>query len=158
MKEDWEIEAEEYASLEHAVTIAFKAHFGQKRDDGTHYIFHPLAVMNSIPNDNIKAKTVAILHDILEDTTAVNSNYLSARFDPEIVKAIKLLTRIEAGPYASIPYEHYINNLKDNKLARIVKIADLKHNLSTIDNIKDPIKRIKLHDRYKAALGILNHD
>jgi len=50
-----------------ASKIAYRAHYGQFRRGGTiPYIIHPLRVANSF-KDDIK-KTIAILHDVVEDT------------------------------------------------------------------------------------------
>lgn len=49
-----------------AFIIAFKAHRGQKDKAGKPYILHPVYV--AMHTKGIKRKTVALLHDIVEDT------------------------------------------------------------------------------------------
>jgi (p)ppGpp synthase/HD superfamily hydrolase len=52
--------------LERAIQIAVKAHSGVKDRGGKPYILHPLNVMMRVNTQ--KEKTVAILHDVVEDT------------------------------------------------------------------------------------------
>ncbi len=143
-------EEQKYKELQLAVTIAFRAHEGLMREDGTHYIFHVLAVMYNVPNDNIDAKIVAALHDVLEESPDL-TDYIYTNFRPHIAEAVNKLTR-----NSITPYEEYINGLKDNPLAKIVKIADLRHNSDTLYHIKDPMRRQRLHDRYSHALWVLS--
>ena len=51
---------------ERAVEIATAAHEGQSRWGGEPYITHPLAVAKSFGMG--RAKVVAVLHDVIEDT------------------------------------------------------------------------------------------
>ncbi len=55
------------ASIEKALQIAAQAHEGQKDKDGQPYILHPLRVMNAVEDKT--AKIVAVLHDVIEDTS-----------------------------------------------------------------------------------------
>ena len=54
------------STLEKAIELAANYHAGQTDRGGTPYILHLLAVMMAV--DGIEAKTIAVLHDILEDT------------------------------------------------------------------------------------------
>jgi (p)ppGpp synthase/HD superfamily hydrolase len=93
-----------------------------------------------------EAKTVAYLHDTLEDT-AVPGAFIFALFPMNIAEAVYLLTRI-----ARETYEEYIDTLiaKGNTLALRVKLADLSDNLSTIDDIP-ATRREELRLRYTRA-------
>ncbi len=135
--------------FEKAFKFAEEKHKGQKRLDGTDYIEHPIIVSTlavEIMTDYIAS--VAVLHDVLEDTNTTEDE-LVKEFGPHIAYAVILLTK------KSFSYEETIQLIKTNEVARIVKIADLKHNLSTIDNIKNPEKRERLKTRYEQALKVL---
>ena len=55
------------ATIEKALQIAAQAHEGQKDKEGQPYILHPLRVMSRVEGE--EAQIVAILHDVVEDTT-----------------------------------------------------------------------------------------
>jgi len=108
--------------LEKAIQIAVNAHFGQKDKAGSPYILHPLRVMNSV--DETDAKIVAILHDVVEDTTITFDELIEAGIPKHLVITLRLLTHKE-----NVSYEDYIVRLSENQLAVKVKLADLKDNM-----------------------------
>lgn len=134
--------------LNKAIVIAVQAHQGQLDKGKLPYINHPLFVMNNV--SSTKEKIVAVLHDVLEDTTVTSEYLRSQGFDNEIVEALELLKH-----QRGVPYLDYINNLKGNKLASNVKIVDLNHNLdmSRLESISE--KDIKRKEKYLKALEIL---
>jgi len=136
-----------------ALKFAYDKHKGQKREDGESYITHPIEVsLKYLPvYYNWKTRIVAILHDTLEDTDTTMPE-LERKFGEEIMNSVSLLSNRKTEPY-----EEYIRRIKvcGDKEDIAVKIADLKHNLSTIDNIKDESRRKKLKDRYEKALKVL---
>lgn len=136
-----------------AIKFAQEKHKGQFREDGSEYIEHPI-VASGMAVDMVLELTacVAVLHDVLEDIDTTEEE-LVEQFGPRIAYIVSLLTRQEG-----FSYEEYIQSIltSDDEVARIVKIADLKHNLSTIDNIKDPEKRERLKTRYEQALKVLS--
>jgi (p)ppGpp synthase/HD superfamily hydrolase len=139
---------EEYTQLLKAINLAFNAHEGQYRKDGkTEYIFHPLFVMLHV--SSLKAKTVAVLHDVLEDTAVMESE-LRKNFDKDVVDAVVLLTKKPKEVYMD-----YIRKIQDNELAREVKIADIKHNLSGMTYIPNDKEREYLKCKYHGALSYL---
>jgi len=75
-----------------ALSIAEQAHKGQFRKDGiTPYIEHPVKVASflytlHIRDDEILA--IAILHDVLEDTSVQANDLLNAGFSKEVVNAV----------------------------------------------------------------------
>lgn len=100
-----------------ALQIATQAHKGQVRKDGkTPYIQHPIRVANHFKDD--KRKTIAVLHDVLED-----SNQDLSMFPEDILSVLRILTK-------KGHYFHYIKNILNNETARDIKIADLRDNLS----------------------------
>ena len=121
-----------------ALQIATKAHKGQVRKDGkTPYIKHPIRVANQF-NDDFK-KTIAVLHDVLEDTDQDLS-----MFPNEVLSVLDVLNKKDN-------YFTYINNISKNEIAKQVKITDLKDNLSDTCFQLSP-SQIK---RYNKALKIL---
>lgn len=73
-----------------------------------------------------KAVIVAMLHDIIEDTKCTPEILLEREIDKDIVNAIRMITRPkEQHDY----FDDYIVKIKKNELCRVVKIADLEHNM-----------------------------
>lgn len=112
-----------------ALRIALISHRDQFRRDGkTPYIEHPVAVADALAQAGESEEVVAaaLLHDVLEDDPNVNAGYLLAVGIPaEVVRAVELLTKAKW-----TPYRDFILALRDNEIARKVKIADINHNLS----------------------------
>ena len=133
----------------HALQIAAAAHEDQTREDGiTPYVMHSLRVMMAVRNP--KAKIVALLHDVIEDTFMTMQILADGDlgFDDDVLDAVELLTR-KIGE----PYEDYIKRVKDNPLAREVKQADLFDNLNS--NESDTAKMKRRRKKYENALKIL---
>ncbi|MDF9411637.1 HD domain-containing protein [Brevibacillus laterosporus] len=135
-----------------AVLLATKAHANQQDKGGQPYILHPLRVMMYMPSD--EARAVAVLHDVLEDTDVTVDDLRVAGFPKEVVEAVMILTKNPKEEYDS-----YITRVKQNQLARAVKIADIKDNLDLTriaEPTEDDLARI---EKYKRALKELEaHD
>lgn len=134
-----------------SIDIANKNHFKQFDKAGIPYILHPLAVMNLIKEDdfvfNLSCKIVAVLHDIIEDTN-ITKEYLLTIFPSFIVEAIDILSKKEGQSKNS-----YFKEVKSNRISRIVKLADLTHNID-ISRIENPTekdyKRVEVYkEKYK---------
>ena len=108
-------------NLKKAYEIAYDAHKFQYDLADNDYIEHPLAVSKMV--NGKKAKIVALLHDVLEDSDYTKAD-LEKYFTSDICDAVEALTREKGENYFK-----YIESLKDNPLAKMVKIADLKHNM-----------------------------
>ena len=132
------IEEEQY---EIAKLIAEVAHKDQKRWNGDEYITHPIRVAESM--HTYQLKTIAILHDVLEDSELTSTDLLVKGFEPAIVEALIALTRKENEDYFD-----FVLRCKKNKLATIIKIADLS------DNLRDS-KPGSLRDKYLLTKYIL---
>lgn len=104
-----------------ALIIAAKSHKGQYDKAGKDCFFHPLTVSSYCKTN--KGKIVGLLHDVVEDTH-VTIDELSKVFDNEITTAIQLLTKTK-----DFDIKEYYKNIKNNPLAKEVKIADLTHNM-----------------------------
>lgn len=111
------------ALYEKALSTAELAHAGQLDKGGNPYILHPLAVAGKV--DGPREKIVALLHDVVEDTT-VTLEQLAREFPEEIVEAVDRLTKKKGPGYSQ---EEYLRKIKENEIARKVKLADLEHNM-----------------------------
>lgn len=131
-----------------ALFIMLNAHKGQKDKGGHPYFLHPLRV--SMTTKNKRAKIVALLHDVLEDSNKYeikDFNFL----DEEQKEALLLLTHNDSDEYFE-----YVKRIKQNKIAREVKLMDLKDNMNLNrlkDISKDDEKRL---EKYQAARDILS--
>ena len=110
------------ALLERAIAISVEAHRGQKDRYGAPYIFHPLRVMGRVQTDT--QRTVAILHDVVEDTGRTFADLGREGFPAEIIEAVRCLTKRKGEPYSAL-----IERCAANPIARPVKIADLEDNM-----------------------------
>lgn len=131
--------------IEIAISIGLKAHKGQVDKGGNPYILHPLAVMNRV--ETIEEKIVAVLHDVVEDTEVTIDQLRETGFSEEILEAINLLTRAKEDSY-----EEFIDKTLKNRIARNVKIADIKENMK-LSRIQDPSEQDYMRlEKYKKAL------
>jgi (p)ppGpp synthase/HD superfamily hydrolase len=136
--------------------IATKAHDGQFRWDGeTPYISHPAAIArvvatnyNSVnfPHFVIEATATAWLHDVVEDTPLTIVDLRAAGISESILTAVDLLTKREGQSYLD-----YLLQLKNNEIARVVKIEDIRNNMSDLDRKK----KKSMYEKYQLALYIL---
>lgn len=121
-----------------ALLIATESHDGQYRNDGEPYIMHPWRVADNCTSED--EKTVAILHDVVEDTDAIL--FYRAEFPTNIEDAVHAISRKEDETYFD-----YIERCSQNELARKVKIMDILDNWNTSKHTLKP--------RYMKALKIL---
>ena len=132
-----------------ALSIAKKAHAGQVDKAGIDYIQHPLYVASQVKTEQEKA--VALLHDVLEDSDITAADLLAYGLSNEVVTAVQTLTKKKGQSY-----QDYLEKVKSNDLARVVKLADLKHksDLSRLKSVSDTDReRVK---KYKNAIRYLS--
>ena len=138
-----ELFTDQDTDFEKALKIATAAHKGQKRKiGGGDYIEHPVRVSRRVMGDD--AKIVAILHDVIEDSSVTAQDLLDAGFSREIVEAVVALSKIDGEPY-----KRFVRRAAKNPLARMVKIADIE------DNISDLPEDHTLRKRYTWGLRYL---
>ena len=131
-----------------AVEIAEEKHKNQVDKAGKPYIGHLRAVADGV--DGYLLKTVAMLHDIIEDTDMTIDGLFKLGFNREVIMAVNLLTK-EKG----VSLDEYLKAIKSNELARKVKISDLKHNMQ-IERIPNPTEKdYERVEKYKEALAYL---
>lgn len=130
-----------------AEEIARRAHEGQVDKAGEPYIEHPRRVAERAsvlagPDLREAAAAAAWLHDVVEDTTLTLDDLAVAGIPRRVLDAVDLVTKID-GQSA----EQYFSRIRENPLARVVKLADL------IDNT-DPARIRKLDARTQERLGV----
>lgn len=134
-----------------ALKIAYDAHHGQVDCNNVPYIFHPYHLAEQMTNEITTC--VALLHDVVEDTQ-VTMQQLEREFPVQVIEALKLLTHD-----SDTDYFEYIKAIKNNPVAKVVKLADLLHNSDqsriTDRNAISPEKLEYWDKKYKKALQIL---
>ena len=148
--------------LSRAIEIAKLAHKGQLDKAGRPYFEHAQAVCE-IASDIIlswdekyddfliQAKIVSYLHDVIEDTSLTINDLWGSKVPTDCILAIETLTK-KGGQN----YWDYLAEVKLNKLATVVKIADLTHNsdLSRLEKVtKEDLAR---RDKYLKAIDYLS--
>lgn len=134
-----------------AMILAFEKHKNQLDKSNIPYMYHIFNVAKDM--DDEVTTCVALLHDIIEDTDITLNDLSNLGFYEEIIEAIKCMSH--PSHLSEEEYLNYIKEIKDNKIARKVKLADLKHNslLSRFDTITD--KDIDRYNKYQKAIAIL---
>jgi len=130
--------------LERAAGIAVEAHRGKRDRNGAPYILHPLRVMGRVSTP--EEQTVAVLHDVVEDTRWTFEDLEAEGFPPRIIKALECLTKREAENY-----EDYVQRSAANPLAQRIKLADLEDNMdiSRLHHVGDE-DRVRLEKYLRA--------
>ena len=134
---------------EKAYEIAKRAYLGQVDKAGEDYIKHPQKVASFVKSDEEKA--VAYLHDVIEDTELTLEDLHEYEFSKEVIEAVDIITKKKGEDYQS-----YLNSVKKNKLARAVKLADLRHNSDLTRLTKVTEKDIERKEKYQKAIDFLN--
>jgi (p)ppGpp synthase/HD superfamily hydrolase len=153
-----------------AFALAAEVHKDQVCKAGEPYILHPMAVMQ-LATDYMhathggdfqieKVQATALLHDAVEDTKGDRS-YLQAKIyalDADVFVAVMALTKATE-PWKE-PYDEYLGRVEKNWIARVVKIADLSHNLDAFRIPSGPIteKDYERWDKYHRALVKLRRE
>lgn len=132
-----------------ALKISFETHKNQTDKSGIPYVYHPFHLAEQM--DDEYSTCVALLHDVVEDSNLTLDDLIEDGFPKEITDAIALMTHDK-----SVPYLDYVAQIKKNPIARVVKLADLRHNsdLSRLDAVDD--KALERVDKYKKAILLLN--
>ncbi len=132
-----------------AMKLCFEAHKDQLDKSGLPYVFHPIHVAEQMTDE--VTTIVALLHDVVEDTDYTLDDIAAMGFGQDVVDALALMTHDK-----SVPYLDYVAKIKDNPIARKVKLADLAHNSdpTRLDVIEEKDK--ERLDKYKAAIAMLH--
>ena len=132
-----------------ALKLSFMAHKDQTDKSGMPYVFHPFHLAEQMPDED--TTIVALLHDVVEDTPYTLDDLRAMGFNEQVLDALALMTHDKC-----IPYMDYVAKIKGNKIARTVKLADLKHNsdLTRLDTVDE--KAVKRIEKYRQAIALLS--
>lgn len=119
--------------IERADAIASYYHEGITDKVGVPYIEHPRAVAqifwilaqaNNLTPEEIHAGTqAALLHDVIEDSKCAYFTLEMAGVHPDVIEVVRLMTRTP-----EVPNSAYYVGLRNHRIGRLVKYADILHN------------------------------
>ena len=134
-----------------AMKLCFAAHKEQTDKSGLPYVFHPFHLAEQMPDE--KSTVVALLHDVVEDTSYTLEDLRAMGFPEDVLEAIAQMTHAKG-----VPYLDYVAALRDNPLARRVKLADLCHNsdLTRLDVVDE--KALARVEKYRKAIALLEEE
>ncbi len=131
-----------------AMQLCFDAHKEQKDKSGLPYVFHPFHLAEQMQTED--TTIVALLHDVVEDTDITLEDLAEKGFSKAVTDALALLTHDD-----DTDYMVYVRAIKENPIAKAVKLADLAHNsdLSRLDVVdQKALERVKKYTEAKAIL------
>ena len=132
-----------------ALDICFQAHKDQRDKSGLPYVFHPFHLAEQMQTEH--EVCVALLHDVMEDTDMTSSDLVEAGIPAAYVETCRLMTHREG-----VPYERYVDALKDDPVARTVKLADLRHNSDLSRLNREPTEAdLARVQKYQRAIAML---
>lgn len=141
--------------LAKAIALASEKHMGQFDKGGMPYVLHPLKVMHYLKSTDMELMSIAVMHDVVEDTDVTFQELVEMGFSSRVIEALKLLTKMP-GQTA----QEYLDGIKSNKDAIAVKLADLRHN-SDIRRLKgisekDVVRMKKYNSMYLELKDLIN--
>ncbi len=117
--------------------LAEKAFEGKVDPKGQPYLNHSIRVMEKM--DTEEEKTVAMLHDIVEDTDTTLRDLQNAGFPREVLEAVEQLTK-----KLNMTYFDYIEDIASSELAKKVKLAEIDDNMDEVRVAKMSFKTFLL--------------
>ena len=109
-------------TVEDAISLAVRAHAGQKDRYGQPYILHVIRVVARLFDP--PAQMAAALHDVVEDTAVTLDELRLMGYSEAVLAAVECVTRRN-----NETYEQFIERIAPNPLAVRVKLADLEDNM-----------------------------
>ena len=131
-----------------AMKLCFVVHKEQVDKSGLPYVFHPFHLAEQM--DTEETTVVALLHDVVEDSELTLDDLRQMGFGDAVIAALALLTHDPA-----VEYMDYVRAIKDNPIARAVKLADLRHNsdLTRLDTLDEKV--LARREKYLQAMTLL---
>lgn len=131
-----------------ALKLCFEAHKNQTDKSGLPYVFHPFHLAEQMETE--ETTIIALLHDVIEDSDFTIEDLINMGFDKTVTDAIALMTHKDG-----VEYMDYVSAIKENPLAKTVKLADLKHNsdLTRLDIVDE--KALMRKEKYSKAIALL---
>lgn len=133
-----------------AFEFAFKAHEGQKRDNGEPYIVHPLEVAYILSDMNLDIDTIVggLLHDVIEDTEFTFLD-IASKFSEEIAILVEGVSKLDKIQFKT-KEEEQAGNIRKMLIAMtkdirviLIKLADRLHNMRTLKYLPERKQREK---------------
>lgn len=118
-------DGEDDALVDKAIRLLLMKHKGQVDKAGMDYRLHPLRVAMGV--DDVDAKVVALLHDVIEDTGTTPEELAKVGFPQDIIDGIVSVTRREGEGY-----KDFVVRAAKNNLGHQVKLSDIKDNLNLL--------------------------
>lgn len=128
--------------IKKAYIFSREAHCSQRRVEGSPYIYHPLAVADTLADMKLDTSTIAagLLHDTIEDT-GTSADDIREMFGTEIsflVDALTKLSKVEFQTKEEAQAENFRKMLlamsKDVRVI-LIKFADRLHNMRTLEHL-----------------------
>lgn len=131
-----------------AMKLCFEAHKEQTDKSGIPYVFHPIHLAEQMNTE--ETTIVALLHDVVEDSNYTIEDLRDIGFDDAVIDAISLMTHAD-----DVDYMEYVAAIKENPIARVVKLADLRHNsdLTRLEVVDE--KALNRRNKYQKAIALL---
>ena len=131
-----------------ALKLCFDVHKEQVDKSGLPYVFHPFHLAEQMETED--TTIVALLHDVVEDSALTLDDLRQIGFGDAVIAALALLTHDPA-----VEYMDYVRAIKDNPIARAVKLADLRHNsaLTRLDPLAEKV--LARREKYLQAMTLL---
>ena len=82
-----------------ALVVCKSSHKGQKRLGGEPYWTHPVSVEKSMGEMDFEGRIVALLHDVLEDTSTTVKQLVDLGFSSRIIWALGAITQSKSEDY-----------------------------------------------------------
>jgi (p)ppGpp synthase/HD superfamily hydrolase len=117
-----------------ALQLCFEVHKDQLDKSEIPYVFHPFHLAEQMKTED--TTIVALLHDVVEDSSYTFEDLEKMDFGETVISALRLLTHDDDTNYID-----YVRAIKNNDVARAVKLADLKHN-SDLTRMDDDVQEI----------------
>lgn len=136
--------------LNRAYVYAMKMHGSQLRASGDPYFAHPIQVAGILTDYRLDTAAIvtALLHDVVEDTSATRDD-IASMFGEEIavlVEGVTKLSRLELQAEHTRQAENlrkFILAISKDVRVLLVKLADRLHNMRTLQYVK-PEKRERI--------------
>ena len=136
--------------LQLAKNLAQHFHSGQKYGEYDYFEYHLRGVVDLLPEVSllpvgVSMISVALLHDILEDTSCTYET-IDNIFGFAVADTVSILTKVDGEPI-----EQYLFGICSNPTARVVKFAD------SLFNYRECVKcgDLKRAEKYKRNLEVL---
>lgn len=137
---------------EHRIRQAYEyadmLHSNQIRESGEPYITHPLNVAVILAELHADGDTLcaALLHDVLEDTTATKKN-IEVLFNADVAKLVDGVTKLKKMNFSTKDECNLANTRKiitgvaEDVRIIMIKLADRLHNMRTLHHKKSVLKQ-----------------